>query len=120
MNFDEYHSYLKSSWWIARKAAIIRYRGAWCERCGSTDRLELHHRTYERLGYELPEDVELLCWNCHRREHQLPLIPASRPSYFDQLPIREVLVALVKRYEFARHPTQTRCTPPEPENDGQT
>lgn len=27
--------------------------------------LHLHHKTYERLGCERDDDVELLCTNCH-------------------------------------------------------
>lgn len=64
-----YREYLRSPWWMARKAAVMRYRGEQCERCGCRYRLQLHHRTYARLGRELPEDVELLCWICHQREH---------------------------------------------------
>jgi HNH endonuclease len=64
-----YEEYLLSPWWRARKALIVRYRGERCERCGCRYLLELHHRSYERLGRERPEDVELLCWICHQREH---------------------------------------------------
>jgi 5-methylcytosine-specific restriction endonuclease McrA len=69
VTYDEYLAYLRSPWWTARKAAVRKYRGDHCERCHCRYRLELHHRTYKRLGRELPEDVELLCWACHRREH---------------------------------------------------
>lgn len=70
---DEYDAYLKSPFWMARKAAVIRHRGYRCERCGAepSTGLQLHHRTYERLGHELPEDVELLCADCHREEHDI-------------------------------------------------
>src|SRR4051812_47555513 len=27
--------------------------------------LEVHHKTYERLGHERDEDLVALCWNCH-------------------------------------------------------
>ena len=65
-----YHAYLHSPWWTARKAAVIRYRGYRCERCGlDQGRLYLHHRTYARLGHEHPDDLELLCRWCHQREH---------------------------------------------------
>lgn len=30
-----------------------------------TSRLHVHHRTYERLGEELPEDLVVLCEVCH-------------------------------------------------------
>lgn len=69
----DYLAYLRSPWWTGRKAAVIRYRGYRCERCGAAPfrGLQLHHRTYERLGRELPADVELLCKPCHLREHGL-------------------------------------------------
>lgn len=68
---DAYLAYLRSPQWVARKAAVIRYRGYRCERCGvePSTGLQLHHRSYERLGHEHPEDVELLCPECHRLEH---------------------------------------------------
>lgn len=69
MTRDEYLAYLESPWWRARKAVVIRYRGEQCERCGCRYRLQLHHRNYDRLGRELPADVELLCWICHQGEH---------------------------------------------------
>ena len=60
----DYDAYIHSPWWVARTAAVIRYRSSVCERCGRVDNLELRHRTLERLGHELPEDVELLCPGC--------------------------------------------------------
>jgi hypothetical protein len=27
--------------------------------------LEAHHRTYEHMGDEMPEDITVLCHNCH-------------------------------------------------------
>jgi 5-methylcytosine-specific restriction endonuclease McrA len=66
---NTYQLYLRSPWWTARKAAVIRARGYRCQRCGSRYELELHHRTYVRLGHELPDDVELLCAPCHGRQH---------------------------------------------------
>jgi hypothetical protein len=34
------------------------------------DDLEAHHRTYERRGEELPEDLTALCPTCHRWFHE--------------------------------------------------
>jgi 5-methylcytosine-specific restriction endonuclease McrA len=44
---------------------VIKLRGAKCERCGRAGDLELHHKTYERLGNERFSDLELLCNPCH-------------------------------------------------------
>lgn len=88
MNHAEYLAYLESPWWRMRRHAVMRYRGERCERCGLTQRLQLHHRTYQRLGKELPEDVELLCRNCHRQEHGItepdePPPPTDLPTPID-------------------------------------
>jgi 5-methylcytosine-specific restriction endonuclease McrA len=64
-----YQDYLHSSQWKSLRATIIRKRGAWCEQCGRTDYLNLHHLTYERLSCELEADLKLLCRNCHLAAH---------------------------------------------------
>lgn len=66
---DFYLAYLNSSSWrFTRNRALQRthYR---CERCDSKRDLQVHHRTYERLGAECDEDLEVLCANCHEGEH---------------------------------------------------
>jgi len=40
--------------------------GGRCQVCNSPDGLEAHHRTYERLGDELPGDLTCLCRKCHQ------------------------------------------------------
>lgn len=41
-----------------------------CERCGAYNvSLDVHHKTYERLGFEAPEDLEVLCRDCHNKAH---------------------------------------------------
>jgi len=74
---DEYKRYLVSAQWqVTRARAIIRAGGR-CERCAATQQLEAHHLTYERLGREKPEDLEILCRKCHRRYHGLPVARAD-------------------------------------------
>jgi len=66
---SEYLDYLESpEWWRTRKAALAR-ADYHCERCGSLTSLEVHHRTYHRLGDENDDDLEVLCSCCHRAEH---------------------------------------------------
>jgi hypothetical protein len=38
--------------------------------CRSKDGLQVHHRTYERLGEEVPEDLTVLCLSCHNQWHR--------------------------------------------------
>jgi 5-methylcytosine-specific restriction endonuclease McrA len=63
-----YLEYLETpEWWAKRKRLLARanYR---CERCGGCGPLEAHHRIYDRLGWELLEDLELLCPTCHAND----------------------------------------------------
>lgn len=61
----DYRRYIGSAAW-KRKAAKIRRRAEYrCERCGRFAPLDVHHKTYRRLGYEIPADLVALCKRCH-------------------------------------------------------
>lgn len=67
---EKYRRYLKSAKWKNFKKGLIKTRGHKCEKCGEKYRpLDGHHVTYKRLFNELPEDVLLLCHQCHKLEH---------------------------------------------------
>lgn len=64
----DYHEYLLSDKWKAkRKLMIGKFKT--CQLCNSKDNLQVHHRTYKRLGYEDMEDLTLLCKECHMKFH---------------------------------------------------
>jgi 5-methylcytosine-specific restriction endonuclease McrA len=65
-----YREYLASADWQVKRADAIERAGYRCEVCGLPWGLEVHHKTYERLGNELPEDLACLCWGCHRGLHR--------------------------------------------------
>jgi hypothetical protein len=62
----QYEKHIRSTRWKNTRVTIIKMRGEKCERCPRTTGLELHHKTYERLGHESPSDLELLCQICHK------------------------------------------------------
>jgi 5-methylcytosine-specific restriction endonuclease McrA len=63
---DRYDQHISSPQWKNLKRKVIEQRGNRCERCGrESASLELHHVHYRSLGSEQPEDVELLCRECH-------------------------------------------------------
>ncbi len=66
-----YDKYLQTSHWQRTRFAELQIKGHCCERCGSGDRLDVHHRTYEHLAWEelYPGDLEVLCRPCHAKEH---------------------------------------------------
>lgn len=57
----EYERHIRSAQWRNTREYMFKLRGKKCERCDSTTDLELHHKTYERFGRELPRDLEILC-----------------------------------------------------------
>lgn len=61
---EKYKIVLASKRWKELRSRIIAERGR-CERCKTTISLQLHHKTYDRLGMELDSDVELVCVSCH-------------------------------------------------------
>jgi len=66
-----YATYLQSEHWIRRRATALQDAGYRC-RCGRTDDLEVHHRSYEHLWNEPDEDLEVLCDRCHEVERIAP------------------------------------------------
>jgi hypothetical protein len=66
---DFYLTYVQSPEWRARRNRALVRAGWCCERCQSRRTLQVHHKTYERLGCEWDQDLEVLCANCHEGEH---------------------------------------------------
>lgn len=64
---DDYLLYLRSLTWRALRVRLIARAGGSCEHCGRDFLvvLDVHHRTYDRLGCELDRDLEVLCRSCH-------------------------------------------------------
>lgn len=65
---DFYLAYLNSTDWRRRRTRVLQRVGHRCERCNSKRELQVHHKTYERLGAELESDLEVLCLLCHEGE----------------------------------------------------
>ncbi len=68
---DAYLAYLESAEWKERRREHIRIADGKCQICNSSDRLQVHHRSYERLGRELFSDLVVLCKGCHTIFHEL-------------------------------------------------
>ena len=65
----DYHTYLRSPAWAAKRARVLRRAGYRCEQCGSHRMLQVHHKTYKRLGHEWMRDLVALCADCHKWVH---------------------------------------------------
>lgn len=66
---SQYRDYLGSPEWRIRRGFALEYYGAKCCLCNSTRKLNVHHRTYERLGAEKLADLIVLCEDCHAKFH---------------------------------------------------
>lgn len=64
-----YSEYLKSEWWQQRRLKALTRAEHRCQVCNAGNRLEVHHRTYERLGHERDADLVVLCRDCHELFH---------------------------------------------------
>jgi hypothetical protein len=65
----DYPEYLESDHWRWIRAKIRRRARGWCERCKVNKRDDIHHLTYERVGYELLTDLIGICSYCHEYLH---------------------------------------------------
>jgi 5-methylcytosine-specific restriction endonuclease McrA len=72
-----YHAYLKSAQWSAKRQAKLTEANFCCQKCKRRSNLQVHHLTYERLGSELLTDLQVLCDRCHEKAHNL------FPAYVD-------------------------------------
>ena len=67
--FVSYMEYLQTGHWQTLRKEVLEKAGYRCMLCNGTGILNVHHRTYERLWGELPEDVIVLCGHCHAKFH---------------------------------------------------
>ena len=64
-------SYYKTEQWLHFRKLKIEWENNKCERCGSSKRLQVHHKNYKSFGDEMPWDLMVLCRECHRKEHYI-------------------------------------------------
>jgi 5-methylcytosine-specific restriction endonuclease McrA len=64
-----YQEYLMTEHWQTVRAATLKRDHNRCQLCRSTERLQVHHNTYERRGCEDPDDTVTLCGDCHQTFH---------------------------------------------------
>lgn len=65
-----YAQYLQSSAWRTKRNRALRLAKYRCQRCGTKRDPNVHHKTYERVGHELDDDLEVLCFTCHNEHHR--------------------------------------------------
>lgn len=69
MNYDEF---LQDERWLSFRKFTFAIRGCKCEKCGSYERLQVHHIKYKdglRPWEYTCNDVVVLCRDCHAKIH---------------------------------------------------
>ena len=74
-----YNEYIASPEWRSRRQVALRRAGYRCQVCNSPDQLQVHHRTYERFGAEMEDDLTVLCLDCHELYEKAKRVP-ERPG----------------------------------------
>ena len=85
-----YSDYLLTAWWETIRVLKLQLEDETCGQCGTGFQLEVHHKTYETKGDELPCDLEILCRSCHQMAH----LPEKDSPVFSQPSLEFKLLAL--------------------------
>lgn len=65
-----YRDYLKTDHWQKiRQAKILKKRGNICRLCAKKSAIDVHHRTYKKIGAERLKDLAPICRSCHTLIH---------------------------------------------------
>lgn len=72
--------YLRSDHWQQVRIAALERAEHHCQVCNSAKSLDVHHRTYERVGQERPMDLTVLCRRCHSLFHGNAHLAAPRAA----------------------------------------
>ena len=75
-----YDAYLQTPEWRSRREWALERAGHRCQVCNGDDALQVHHRSYENLGAELPGDLIVLCDDCHGLFHRMGRLHSIPPA----------------------------------------
>lgn len=68
-----YRQYIASDAWFTKRQEIMLRSGGMCEVAGCGSEAEqVHHKHYDSLGNENPEDLMAVCVRCHEEIHDDP------------------------------------------------
>lgn len=76
MNREAYDFYIKSDLWKARRSGRLKIDGYRCALCRAKDNLNVHHLSYQNLGFENARfELITVCEECHKRIHSFDGTP---------------------------------------------
>jgi hypothetical protein len=108
--FDDYADYLNSPHWRALRTNALGDNA--CCMCSGREELQVHHRSYRRLGRENESDLMVLCRVCHNRVHRwLDAKYPQRSVCFKSERTDQAIAALSKIPRRERTPKQPKSQP---------
>ena len=67
----DYTDYINSEAWFKKRDEAFAFHGKSCKKCGRTNTLHVHHKTYSNFKNEnIESDLIPLCRGCHKRVHK--------------------------------------------------
>jgi hypothetical protein len=67
-----YDRYLKSRSWQEKRLKVLHRSQFRCEGCGADNKAtQVHHLTYENVGYEFLFQLVAVCKDCHKNIHNM-------------------------------------------------
>ena len=94
----DYKAYLRSKHWLDLRKCALRRAHNQCEACTSTERLNVHHKTYRRLEHEKLKDLRVLCKWCHLNVHEIARKISRRSS---EAALHDATRLYIRRYRRA-------------------
>ncbi len=72
MSKAHYTEYLQTEHWATMRRLVLEHAGHACQLCNASRgaKLNVHHRTYERVYREKLSDLTVLCERCHGLAHK--------------------------------------------------
>lgn len=64
-----YKKYLASESWAKKRKLVFERCAYICEGCGIEPAAQVHHGTYDHVGYEFLFELVGICQECHKRYH---------------------------------------------------
>ena len=79
-----YEDYMASKEWDAKRKRILK-RDCGCRVCNHQHELQVHHRTYDRVGDEDMMDLTVLCRECHKTVTRMMRRRRPKGKVFDNV-----------------------------------
>jgi hypothetical protein len=83
---DAGREYLRTAHWDRQRTFALE-RAQICKPCARGDRLDVHQRSYARVGFDRPEDPIVLCRECHGDHHRALVLRAIRATEHEPLAV---------------------------------